>query len=138
MRWFSQVAAVDGIQVFEPRQMLAGPDHVTVVGHPVGHVRRRLGGTVNDVLLAFGMDAAYGGDYSAINPALSLSSVEQAGFVAVNEIGTEAAAATVAEFSDSASEAPFGPVIVDRPFLWFIRDVETGAVLFAGVVVDPR
>ena len=32
MRWFAQVMAVDGIQAFEPRQMLAGPDHVTVIG----------------------------------------------------------------------------------------------------------
>ena len=32
MRWFGQVMAVDGIQAFEPRQMLAGPDHVTVIG----------------------------------------------------------------------------------------------------------
>ena len=31
-RWFGQVMAIDGIQVFEPRQMLAGPDHVTVIG----------------------------------------------------------------------------------------------------------
>lgn len=32
MQWFAQVAALDGIQVFEPRQFLAGPDHVTVLG----------------------------------------------------------------------------------------------------------
>jgi ketosteroid isomerase-like protein len=32
MRWFGEVFAVDGIQAFEPRQMLAGPDHVTVLG----------------------------------------------------------------------------------------------------------
>jgi uncharacterized protein len=32
VRWLGQVAAVDGIQAFEPRQMLAGPEHVTVIG----------------------------------------------------------------------------------------------------------
>jgi uncharacterized protein len=32
MRWFGEVMAVDGIQAFEPRQMLAGADHVTVIG----------------------------------------------------------------------------------------------------------
>ena len=31
-RWFGQVAEVDGIQAFEPREFLAGPDHVTVLG----------------------------------------------------------------------------------------------------------
>lgn len=30
--WFGQVAACDGIQAFEPRRMLAGSDHVTVIG----------------------------------------------------------------------------------------------------------
>jgi hypothetical protein len=32
MHWFEQVMATDGIQAFEPRQMLAGTDHVTVIG----------------------------------------------------------------------------------------------------------
>lgn len=31
-QWFSQVAALDGIEAFEPREFLAGPDHVTVLG----------------------------------------------------------------------------------------------------------
>jgi len=30
--WFGQVAQADDIQAFEPREFLAGPDHVTVVG----------------------------------------------------------------------------------------------------------
>lgn len=32
LRWFGQVASVDGIQVFEPRRFLAGAAHVTVLG----------------------------------------------------------------------------------------------------------
>lgn len=31
-QWFADVAAVDGIEAFEPREFLAGPDHVTVLG----------------------------------------------------------------------------------------------------------
>ena len=31
-KWFGDVAETDGIQVFEPREFLAGPDHVTVLG----------------------------------------------------------------------------------------------------------
>ena len=30
--WFGQVAELDDIQAFEPREFLAGPDHVTVLG----------------------------------------------------------------------------------------------------------
>ena len=50
----------------------------------------------------------------------------------------EAAAATYAAFTDSYSEPPFGPVILDRPFLWLVREHGGGAILFAGVVTDPR
>jgi len=31
-QWFGHVAENDGIQAFEPREFLAGPDHVTVLG----------------------------------------------------------------------------------------------------------
>ena len=30
--WFGQVAMADDVRAFEPRQFLAGPDHVTVIG----------------------------------------------------------------------------------------------------------
>lgn len=93
---------------------------------------------ITAALIALGMDAAFGGAYPGINDALTLTAVEQQGFVSVNEKGTEAAAATVAEFSDSASEPPFGPILVNRPFIWLVREEPTGAVLFSGIVTDPR
>lgn len=31
-QWFGHVAEADGIQAFEPREFLGGPDHVTVLG----------------------------------------------------------------------------------------------------------
>lgn len=93
---------------------------------------------ITSALIALGMDPAFGGAYPGISDALTLTAVEQKGFVAVNEKGTEAAAATMAEFSDSASEPPFGPIVVDRPFIWLVREEPTGAVLFSGIVSDPR
>ncbi|MBI5549118.1 MAG: hypothetical protein HY901_34975, partial [Deltaproteobacteria bacterium] len=54
--------------------------------------------------------------------------------VVVDEKGTEAAAATVVcHIGGIPAE-----VVVDRPFLFFIRHNSTGVVLFNGRVVDPR
>jgi serpin B len=59
-------------------------------------------------------------------------------FVQVNEEGTEAAAATAVVGAKEAS-AVVGPkrVVADRPFLFFIRDKKSGAILFMGRVEKP-
>lgn len=68
---------------------------------------------------------------------LYVSEVLQKTFVAVDERGTEAAAAT--SVIVGTTSVPPSPVEVrlDRPFLYFIRDVATGAVIFMGRVADP-
>lgn len=61
------------------------------------------------------------------------------GFVAVDEAGTEAAAATAVVFGDAgAPPAPELTLSVDRPFLFVIRDNATAEILFMGRVTDPR
>jgi serpin B len=72
---------------------------------------------------------------------LSLSKVLHKAFVEVNEKGAEAAAA-VAEImvpKKAAKETrPFTPEFrVDRPFLFLIRDRESGTILFLGRVTQP-
>jgi serpin B len=59
-------------------------------------------------------------------------------FVAVDESGTEAAAATAVVMERKGG--PREPAIfrADRPFLFLIRDRETGSILFLGRVSDPR
>ena len=58
-------------------------------------------------------------------------------YVAVDEEGTEAAAATAVVVSaDSAPADPF-EFVADRPFLFLIRDRPTDALLFYGRVGDP-
>ncbi len=59
-------------------------------------------------------------------------------FLAVNEEGAEAAAATAATVTRGGS--PGGPVVfrADHPFLVLIQEWETGRILFMGRVVDPR
>lgn len=60
-------------------------------------------------------------------------------FVRVDEKGTEAAAATAVVMADTA--APIDPPKVfkaNRPFLFFVRDVPTNTVLFAGRMATPK
>jgi serpin B len=59
----------------------------------------------------------------------------------IAEDGVEAAAATAVEMVETSARAeqipPREPFIVDRPFLFFLADHTTGAVLFEGRIVDP-
>ncbi len=87
---------------------------------------------------AMGMPSALGGgaDFSGMTGSrgLFLTAVEHEVLVVVDEEGTEAAAA-----SGGAMAGSHGPtVMVDRPFLFVIRDADTGAVMFLGRVADPR
>lgn len=66
---------------------------------------------------------------------LYIQDVVHEAFVAVDEAGTEAAAATAVVIAEESAGPE--PIVVDRPFLWAIRDVPTGALLFLGRVVDP-
>ena len=57
----------------------------------------------------------------------------------VMEGGTEAAAATAVGITvDQRCPRRRKPFRVDRPFLFYIVDDATGAILFQGRVVDPR
>jgi serpin B len=93
---------------------------------------------LNDTLSALGMPEAFGdgSDFSGINGArnLRVQSVIHKAIIAVDEKGTTASAATGA--SVGIVSAP-PTMIVDRPFLFFIRHNPTGAILFQGRVVDP-
>ena len=70
---------------------------------------------------------------------LFLSDVIHRAFVAVDEEGTEAAAATL-QIAIPMGGSALQPVefTVDRPFIFLIRDRETGTILFMGRVLDPR
>ena len=89
--------------------------------------------------LAFSDEA----DFSGIGEEpLKISEVVHKAFVEVNEEGTEAAAATAVGMVLCAGvgSPPPPPKVfkADHPFLFFIRDRKTNAVLFSGRVLDPR
>jgi len=69
---------------------------------------------------------------------LFLSEIFHKTFIAVDEAGTEAAAATASVFIGAARKPP-APVIfnADHPFLFFLRVRKTGLILFMGRVADP-
>ena len=70
---------------------------------------------------------------------VALDDVVHRTFLEVNELGTEAAAATAA-FGEQASLPSKRPrrFAVDRPFLFLLRDLRDGSLLFLGRVMDPR
>jgi serpin B len=96
---------------------------------------------LEDLLKALGMTSAFEfgpADFSSMDGTRNLyvSKVIHKAFIDVAEKGTEAAAATAVTMS--AGAMPVGLNIdADRPFLYFLRDQPTGAILFMGRVLDP-
>ena len=93
-----------------------------------------------DPLAALGMtDPFSGADFSGIDGThdLFISDVFHKAWVSVDEAGTEAAAATAVIVSLVAYPAPPVVLTINRPFLFVIRDVPTGTILFLGRVVNP-
>ena len=94
------------------------------------------------VLVAMGMPDAFSmaADFSGMDGTheLFIKDVVHKAFVSVDEAGTEAAAATAVVVAEKAMmpEEPV-EVTVDRPFVFLIRDIKTGAILFVGRVVNP-
>lgn len=69
---------------------------------------------------------------------LVLSAVIHETYVAMDEEGTEAAAATAAVLrATGAPVDPPAPVVLDRPFLFRLHDLDSGATLFLGRILDP-
>ena len=97
--------------------------------------------SLKDTLAGMGMPIAFSGDadFSGMtgNQELSISDVVHKAFVAVDEAGTEAAAATSVIIKLTAVPEPPVEVTIDRPFIFLIRDIETGAILFIGRVMNP-
>ena len=94
------------------------------------------------ILAELGMPLAFSpaADFSGITKEeqLTITRVIHEANIEVDEKGTEAAAATAVVMGDVSG--PGGePVVVhvDRPFLFAIRDLQTGAVVFLGQVLDP-
>jgi serpin B len=101
---------------------------------------------LNAALASLGMKQAFApgaADFSGIDGTrdLFVSAVVHEGFVDVSEEGTEAAAATGVVIGVRSALPPQEEPLemrADRPFAWAVVHQGTGAMLFAGMVTDPR
>jgi serpin B len=97
---------------------------------------------LREVLAGMGMPSAFSpaaADFSGMtgDRDLFVSDVLHKAFIKVNEAGTEAAAATAVIMEPTSLPPPPIRLVIDRPFVFVIRDIPTGALLFVGRVVDP-
>jgi serpin B len=105
---------------------------------PKFEIRTKLG--LAERLAQMGMPTAFTSeaDFSRMNGTRSLliADVIHEAFVKVNEAGTEAAAATAVIIGRTSAPEP-ATFEANRPFLFYIVDNNTRAVIFAGQVLDP-
>ena len=103
--------------------------------------------TLSKTLSVMGMVNAFDpdkADFSGIDGTreLSISEVVHKAFCEINEEGTEAAAATgvimVTKSAAPSKEPPPVEFKADHPYLYLIRDTQSGSLLFLGRVADPR
>jgi serpin B len=99
--------------------------------------------SLKDTLAGMGMPIVFSpadADFSGMtgNRELFISDVVHKAFVSVDEAGTEAAAATAVIVAGSGAPEPAVEVTVDHPFIFLIRDIQTGAIIFIGRVLNPN
>jgi serine protease inhibitor len=96
---------------------------------------------LDDTLKSMGMIDAFSdkADFSAMDASrtLFIGAVLHKAFVAVNEQGTEAAAASAVVMQLKTVAFPSIVFRADHPFIFLIREKETGSLLFIGRVVNP-
>ena len=101
--------------------------------------------SLGDALVAMGMPLAFDpgrADFYGISRdvnRLYIQRVLHQANIDVDEKGTEAAAATAVIIGDTSGGSDGTPIVIrlDRPFIFALRDVPTGAIIFMGKVSDP-
>lgn len=96
--------------------------------------------SIKDALISLGMKEAFTGaaDFTGMNEGgnIFISDVKHKTYIDVNEKGTEAAAVTSVEMKLTSVMNPI-EFIANRPFLYTIREAESGSILFTGVYDTP-
>jgi serpin B len=97
---------------------------------------------LSKALKALGMKNAFDSntaDFSGMDGAkdLFITNVVHKAWVTVDENGTEAAAATGVVVGTTSMPVDIKEMKIDHPFIFLIRDMKTGAILFIGRVMNP-
>ncbi len=98
--------------------------------------------SLSSQLATMGMPDAFNGsraDFTGMSSKrdLYISEVLHQAYVAVDEKGTEAAAATAVIMRATGAILAPQQLLIDRPFIYAIRDLQSGQILFIGRVLDP-
>lgn len=97
---------------------------------------------LKSVLTKLGMETAFSdaANFSNVGGGVKISKVKHKTFVEVNEEGTEAAAVTSVEvtLTSVGGDSSYNQFKVNRPFLFAIREKDTGAILFLGQMYNPQ
>jgi len=134
-----------GLDAKKAQSIIAGLSHRKVaLTMPKFKFEQEMG--LKDTLSAMGMLIAFkwpDADFSGMDGMrgyLYISAVIHKAMIAVDEKGTEAAAATAVVMATKSMPMPEEPVefTADHPFFFLIRDRETGSILFLGRVMNPK
>jgi len=120
------------VKAIQPREVrLTMPRFAYESAFNLGHALRDL-----EMRDAFAWNVA---DFSGMDGTreLFIRDVVHRALVRVDEEGTEAAAATAVVVAGAGAPSHVLEVTVDRPFIFLIRDLKTGTILFLGRVLNP-
>ncbi len=141
-------SAVDGLPDLEKRLSVetlktwTSAPRVKMVDVSLPRFKMTSGFRLEKVLASMGMAQAFSGDadFSGMTGKreLFLSAVIHKAFVNVKERGTEAAAATAGGMAMAMPPGQTATFRADHPFLFLIRDIRTGSILFLGRMVNPK
>ena len=114
-------------------------EHLVDLEMPKFELNQQL--NLTSALQDFGMQEAFQADvadFSGISDSMSLfiGGVVHQAVIAVDEFGTEAAAATGITF-EVTSMPPLAELALNRPFIYLIEEHETGSIVFMGRVLVP-
>jgi len=129
---------VDELDADEWNRVLASMDSTKVDLLGIPKLKVAYDVFLNDALTEMGMGVAFGpaADFSAMSPQgleFCIDWVRQKTFMEVDEAGTRAAAVTGVGIGVTS----FNSMVADRPFLLSIRERNSGAILFLGIIEDP-